>query len=932
MPQLLVQLLINASTRSIAQSFKLARAFVEHAGNVAGRTPAHAGTRFAAVAARQALQGAHVTVAAPCRAAKLLARQVGGALSSTRDTCVAFVIATGEVVIQTTKRLARKLFAPDSPLVYALTAAAIVNLGAALVPSVLALRAGAWALGRAAAAVAYVTGSRGQPPVQAAAGPAAVLQRNAEPEASVQQLLPPPLAADDAAGNCVNVLSDDVAGNLGCALGGDASDNSDNVPGGDAADGIGNALSGKEPDTAAGKIIEENPVLCINLTPASDPASAAAALQPAASGLGTLGHAAPTAAHEALLRKLPTFSNRPQPAQAALPPATQPCNSGAVLAELHDLLADLGGDAVDNPNDIAAGAASPAQDPKLSTNLTPASAPASADAALQPAASGSGTLGHAAPTAAHEAPPRKPPTFRDRPQPAQAALPPATQPCDSGAVLTELHDLLADLGGPSDSEASPRLDAPVEMPAGMAAAAQPPDAEPLPAFSPTSTESHDHATRFITAPMALQLAQPVAIPVAQPVAIPVAPPAALPLAPPAAVKIPEFKLAIDANSELFELMRQRDEARRCARAAAQKQADLQVIAGVQAAESARLWALSMLACASTPRLAVSTSVFPAPGFLPPPHTWTRLGRGGFSTVFRVPTANVRALGASAVAVKVASLASQYASGAVYNELAALTLCAGHPAVPAVLGTASGFELPSDVVEPEAFLEYSSVSAPHALVACFGMLLPALPGCSLTSLLERRVAEGGRQSAFSMLEVLTVVQKVADALAHVHASGVVHNDIKPDNLMVEVDATGCVSDVRLIDFGIAALLPGLTTADPARRHAFWVSEFYAAPEVRADQTTLWAAADVYALYLTALQIMAGQTMAAYHSNYQRWDAAGMAAWVDAQTGASAQAAGDLVELLEGASRADPAKRSSAADLAYGACSIRDNLQGMLDDWG
>jgi eukaryotic-like serine/threonine-protein kinase len=46
---------------------------------------------------------------------------------------------------------------------------------------------------------------------------------------------------------------------------------------------------------------------------------------------------------------------------------------------------------------------------------------------------------------------------------------------------------------------------------------------------------------------------------------------------------------------------------------------------------------------------------------------------------------------------------------------------------------------------------------------------------------------------------TVLRKVADALAHVHAKNVLHRDVKPDNILLRGDAP---DDPVLIDFGLA----------------------------------------------------------------------------------------------------------------------------------
>ncbi|HEY1960300.1 MAG TPA: serine/threonine-protein kinase [Polyangiaceae bacterium] len=63
---------------------------------------------------------------------------------------------------------------------------------------------------------------------------------------------------------------------------------------------------------------------------------------------------------------------------------------------------------------------------------------------------------------------------------------------------------------------------------------------------------------------------------------------------------------------------------------------------------------------------------------------------------------------------------------------------------------------------------------------------------------------------SLGEVLAVARGLGAALAHIHARGLVHRDVKPGNIFLQ---GGDVSCVRLLDFGIArdGADPGLTGA-------------------------------------------------------------------------------------------------------------------------
>ncbi|HEY1097298.1 MAG TPA: serine/threonine-protein kinase [Myxococcota bacterium] len=65
-------------------------------------------------------------------------------------------------------------------------------------------------------------------------------------------------------------------------------------------------------------------------------------------------------------------------------------------------------------------------------------------------------------------------------------------------------------------------------------------------------------------------------------------------------------------------------------------------------------------------------------------------------------------------------------------------------------------------------------------------------------LRERLAEGG---AINWRDSLRIMVQIADGLAAAHAQGVVHRDLKPDNVMLVPTASG-LPLVKLLDFGIA----------------------------------------------------------------------------------------------------------------------------------
>ena len=116
----------------------------------------------------------------------------------------------------------------------------------------------------------------------------------------------------------------------------------------------------------------------------------------------------------------------------------------------------------------------------------------------------------------------------------------------------------------------------------------------------------------------------------------------------------------------------------------------------------------------------------------------------------------------------------------------------------------------------------------------------------------------QDQAISLATALDWVSQVAEAMRDAHASGLVHGDIKPSNLMVEPDGR-----VRILDFGLALRQDALATETVSLGEVAAAGQTdpqgtiaYMAPE-RLQGATPDPRADVYALGVILYELVCGK---------------------------------------------------------------------------
>ncbi|MEQ9372303.1 MAG: serine/threonine-protein kinase [Coleofasciculus chthonoplastes F3-SA18-01] len=123
-----------------------------------------------------------------------------------------------------------------------------------------------------------------------------------------------------------------------------------------------------------------------------------------------------------------------------------------------------------------------------------------------------------------------------------------------------------------------------------------------------------------------------------------------------------------------------------------------------------------------------------------------------------------------------------------------------------------------------------------------MVMEYIDGEDLASRIEN-------QGALTEAEALRYIQQVGEALTVVHNNGLLHRDVKPQNIMLRSGKLEAV----LIDFGIARdFTPNLT-----QTHTQMVSDGFAPIEQYDKRSKRGAYTDVYALAATLYSLLTGE---------------------------------------------------------------------------
>ncbi|HET7599926.1 MAG TPA: protein kinase [Gemmatimonadales bacterium] len=111
----------------------------------------------------------------------------------------------------------------------------------------------------------------------------------------------------------------------------------------------------------------------------------------------------------------------------------------------------------------------------------------------------------------------------------------------------------------------------------------------------------------------------------------------------------------------------------------------------------------------------------------------------------------------------------------------------------------------------------------------------------------------RRGRLPVEEVRRIMKETADALSAAHALGVIHRDIKPDNILLE----GTRGRVMVTDFGIAKALSTASGATLTGAGVAIGTPAFMSPEQAAGERDIDGRSDIYSLGIVAFQMLTAE---------------------------------------------------------------------------
>ncbi|UQA59020.1 serine/threonine-protein kinase PknK [Polyangium aurulentum] len=194
------------------------------------------------------------------------------------------------------------------------------------------------------------------------------------------------------------------------------------------------------------------------------------------------------------------------------------------------------------------------------------------------------------------------------------------------------------------------------------------------------------------------------------------------------------------------------------------------------------------------------------------------------------------------------LAGSGGMGAVYR---ALDRTSGSPVALKLLREGDAHAAARFVQEARALSELAHPSIVHYV--SHGKTSGGEPYLVMEWLAGETLAERLAREGLRLEEGIALVRTVAEALGAAHARGIVHRDIKPNNLYL---VNGSIERVKVLDFGIARL-PAVTTRLTQTGIVLGTPGYMAPEQARGEQGKIDPRADVFSLGCVLFECLTGR---------------------------------------------------------------------------